>query len=345
MTSEIRRARAAFLWVGLILPLVLLVLSAVLVMAWLPQLPDPVAIHWGTDGVDGFGPRWMALLPPAIGIVLVALIGVSSLFAHRLPQRGAVVVDDDGVPRWSSTARFLGAMDLATGVLMAVLSVAATAIQRGIADAADAPDIGPWVLLAFAAAVLAGVVGWFAQPRIDAPAPRAAGADETPIAPSERAAWFGSVSIALAGRVVLGTGVLLVLGSMVLMFATGNGSGWLLLGLAVLLLVLVSCGLAFRVRVGADGLQVRSFLGWPNTRIPLADIDRVEVTTIDPFAEFGGWGWRIATDGRRGVVLRRGEALQITRRSGRVFVVTVTGAAEAAAVLEGLRAHQAPPSS
>src|SRR5690606_19746178 len=92
----------------------------------------------------------------------------------------------------------------------------------------------------------------------------------------------------------------------------------------------------FRVRVNGEGLQARSLMGWPNSRIPLSTIEKVEVVDIDPFAEFGGWGWRLGLDGRRGVVMRKGEALQITHR-GRVFVVTVDGAPEAAAVLEGHR--------
>jgi hypothetical protein len=46
-------------------------------------------------------------------------------------------------------------------------------------------------------------------------------------------------------------------------------------------------------------------------------------------------------DGRRGIVLRAGEALQITRTDRRVFVVTVDGASDAAAVLETLRTHTA----
>lgn len=79
---------------------------------------------------------------------------------------------------------------------------------------------------------------------------------------------------------------------------------------------------------------MRSILGWPNTRIPLDRIERVEVVQIAPMAEFGGWGWRISPDGRRGVVLRGGEALQVTDDRGKVFVVTVDGAEVAVATLQ-----------
>ncbi|MCI1020309.1 hypothetical protein HWD99_16915 [Microbacterium sp. C5A9] len=47
MTPEIRRARTAFWWVGVIIPLALLVLAGLVVLAWLPEVPDPAAIHWG----------------------------------------------------------------------------------------------------------------------------------------------------------------------------------------------------------------------------------------------------------------------------------------------------------
>lgn len=55
--------------------------------------------------------------------------------------------------------------------------------------------------------------------------------------------------------------------------------------------------------------------------------------TVNPMGDFGGWGLRLSVDGRVGVVLRTGEALQITRRKGRPFVVTVDDAETAAAVL------------
>ncbi|MNY73206.1 hypothetical protein D3C86_2119390 [compost metagenome] len=52
--------------------------------------------------------------------------------------------------------------------------------------------------------------------------------------------------------------------------------------------------------------------------------------------EFGGWGLRLSTDRRFGVVLRSGEAIEVLRRSGKRFVVTVEDAATGAALLEAL---------
>jgi hypothetical protein len=345
LRSDVHRARTAFWWVGVIVPLVLLVLSAAIVLAWLPELPDPVAMHWGTDGVDGFGPRWTVFGPLLVGAGLVALFAALALFAHRMPQSllsggGGVVADEDGRPQWSMTARGLGAVSLGEAGLMAVLTVVTADVQRGLTDAADAPDIGWWVLIGFVVLVALAVTGWFLQPKVAPPAPVATTADAVPLTPSERAAWLGTVSIAPAGRITLGILWLVLAGATVFTLAQGDagGAGWILIATTMLTLVAVGSALVFRVRVSNGGLRVRSVAGWPNTRIPLSDIARVEVVQINPLAEFGGWGWRLGMDGRRGVVLRTGEALQVTRQGGKVFVVTVDGAAEAGAVLEGLRA-------
>lgn len=346
----VRRARAAFWWVGVIVPLALLALAAAVVLSWLPDLPDPVAMHWSGQGPDGFGPRWTVFVPLLVAAAIVAGFAALALFAHRMPSSspsGGGVADARRTPQWSMTARLLGATSLGSAGLMALVTIAGAGAQRGLADAADAADITGSVLLGLAVLVALAVVGWFLQPRVEPAA--AAGREAVPVelAATERAAWFGTVSIARRGAVALGV-LWLVLAS-VAAFAlasgeAGDGSagGWILAAAAVVLLVVIGGSLVFRVRVSPSGLRVRSALGWPDTRIGLNEIDKVEVVAVNPLAEFGGWGWRLAVDGRRGVVLRRGEALQIVQRSGRVFVVTVDGAAEAAAVLAGLRAAQAP---
>jgi len=354
ISPEVRHARTMFAWVGLIVPVVLLGLSAVVIAAWLPELPDPVAIHWGAEGANGFGPKPMIFFGALIGLGVVLLNAAIALCAHRLPQpqptgeRPATDVAA-GTPQWSTTARLLGAVNLGVSGLVAVLEVGSAAIQRGLSDASDAADITGWMLVGFVFFVALAVVGWFLQPRLTTAAPMAVHPDGVPqpLRAGERAAWFGTVRIARSGRIVLGCGLLVALVTTALVVARApggvlNGSGWVMVGTCVLLLVLVACNLVFRVQVSAAGLRVRSLIGWPSTRIPLTDIADVRVARIDPFAEFGGWGWRIAVDGRRGVVLRKGEALQVTRADGRVFVATADGAGEAAAVLQALIARTDP---
>ncbi|MGW8484463.1 DUF1648 domain-containing protein [Microbacterium sp. NPDC055903] len=329
MNADVRRARSAFVWVGVIAPAAILVLAAILVAAWLPDIPEPAAIHWGPGGVDGFGPGWTYLaLPLGLGGLFVALFAVMAFFAHR-PRASTA----DSSPTWSGTARLLGAASLALAVMMALTSLIAVGVQRGLDDAADAPDITPSVLLGLGVMAAVAVLGWLVQPRAQVDPDAGASAEPLALAGSERAVWMGTAATAKSGQVVLGISVFSVLAISVLMGATGVEGWWLTGIIGVLLAVLVVTMLVFRVHVSGAGLRVRSVAGWPRFFIPAAKIESVRVVQIDPFAEFGGWGYRIGTDGRRGLVLRRGEALQIEQRRGKPFVVTVDDAETAASVL------------
>ena len=336
MNDGARRSRTAFLWVGVITPLVVLALAAVMILAWTPELPDPIAIHWGADGVNGYAPLWTYIaLTVGIGAAVVLFDAAIALFAHRLPQSST----RPAVRPWSATARGLGAINLGVAVLIAFLAVSGAAIQRGLSDAADAPTIVGWTGIGLALFGVFGVLGWFLQPKSPASAVgRGEPAGGVSLATTERAAWFGTVAMHRVGWIVIISlcAVYLAVTAFAVARAPYDGwtGAWILLVLSVVVLIAIGCGIAFRVRVTARGLRVRSFFGWPDTRIPVGDIAKVEVVRIDPMAEFGGWGWRIGTDGRRGVVLRAGEALQVTRSSGRVFVVTIDGAQQAAALLQ-----------
>ncbi len=331
----LRRPVPAFVFVGVVVPSALLVVATATIAAWLPRLPDPVAMHWGESGVDGFGPRWTLFLTPLIAAGLVLLCTVVVLTSSRMQARR-------GRATWSPTARFLGAVNLGTAGFLGGMSVLTAGVQLDLAGAADSPDILPWTIAGLGALVLLAVLGWFLQPST-AVEP----SDQTTPAPvrvfsGERAAWLGSVSVSRTGSIVLGalSTVLLAIAVLLLVRAPEDGawgSAFAVLAISLAMLVVMGSMLAFRVRVNQAGLRVRSLVGWPSISIPLDEIAKVEVVECDPFGEFGGWGWRLATDGRRGVVLRAGPALQITRTKGTVFVVTVDGAEQAGAVLEGLR--------
>ena len=100
MTDDLRRSRTAFLWVGIIVPLAIIALATVVVAAWLPEVPEPAATHWGTGGVDGYGPGWTYLvLPIGIGGGIVVLFAAMALFSPRLPPRGST-----STRQWSPTA-------------------------------------------------------------------------------------------------------------------------------------------------------------------------------------------------------------------------------------------------
>lgn len=334
MTAVSRRPCTAFLWVGLILPLLMLLAAAAVVAAWMPELPDPIATHWGAGGVDGFAPKW-AYLPAVVGIGMGVVVfdAIIVLLAPRLAP-------SNGVPVSSVAYRAMGAINLGLAALIAVLTVGGAEVQKGLADAADAGNITGWLMVGLSAAVVALVLGWFLQPKGPAvDAVQATPAGSIPLATNERAAWFGTATMARIGVVVLLVGLATIAIATVFTLAAGEATGWILAAVTLFIAVTVCIMLVFRVRVNADGLVVRSIVGWPRTHIPLERVAKVETVLLDPLREFGGWGWRIAVDGRRGVVLRAGEALQVTRDDGRVFVVTVDGAADAAATLQTLRTH------
>ena len=338
MNPDIRRARRAFVVVGVVVPLTISVLSSLVVVLWMPQLPHPVATHWSGDGPpDGFGPVWVYLVT-ALGlpVAVIAMFTVIALFAHRLPPRAP-----DG-PQWSATARFLGAASLGTSTMIAFLSLVSVGVQRGLADAAEAPDITGWMFAGFGLALALGVAGWFLQPAVPVTVATPAGeVTGLALAPGERAVWVSSAGTARVGVIVLSALVAVMVVLTVVFLALEVPAWWIMAITTALLVVAMLTMLAFRVRVSADGLLVRSMAGWPRFRIPLEAIQSVRVTTVHPFAEFGGWGVRLATDGRFGVVLRTGEALEITRTSGRRFVVTVDDAQTGAALLTTLRADAA----
>lgn len=333
MNLDVRRARTAFWWVGVIIPVSIIVLSALLVLAWLPEVPEPAAIHWGVDGVDGYGPGWTYLvLLLGLGGGMVAVFAVVALFAHRMPQAGGA--PRQAAPQWSLTARLLGAANLATAGMLSFVALTSVAVQRGLADASDTPDITPWVMIALLGMLALGALGWFLQPRV-VPASASAGdaAEPLPLSDSERAVWMRTVTVGRTGKIVLGSSVVLMTAMSVLLWTQDVVAGVATSVFAVILIALVTTSLTFRVRASSAGLGVRSMLGWPRIEIPAHLIDRARAISVHPFAEFGGWGYRIGMDGRRGFVLRTGDALEVTRTEGKVFVVTVDDAETAAAVL------------
>ena len=110
---------------------------------------------------------------------------------------------------------------------------------------------------------------------------------------------------------------------------------WLVAGLVGGLMVAVTSA---RVVVDRDGVRV-STLGLSWSRIPIERVASAEVGQVSALGDFGGWGWRIGRDGRRGFVTRSGEALVVHRRGEPDVLVTVDDARGAAAVVNTLAAR------
>lgn len=288
--------------------------------AWSDELPDPVAVHFGTDGPDGFSSLAGLLWPSTLTTALVALGCWALAFFWG---------------RASIVRRTASGTAVGLAAFLAALVIGILDLQRGLADAAQAGDVGTVTGVAIGVGVVAAAIGAWLMPgdprqptseSVPTDAPRLAlGAEET-------AAWVAhaqSRSMLVAG----GAATLFVLAVAVLVEI------WALALVAVALAVLMLAMARFSVVVDRRGLTARSALGWPRITVPLDEVTQAEVVDVSPFPEFGGWGYRVGRGGRVGIVLRSGPALQVERTGGRAFVVTVDDAATGAALLNTLAAR------
>ena len=317
-------AVSRFVLVALVVPGVLTLASLAVQLVVLPQVPATIAIHWGASGQpDGFGPAWtQPLITVLVGFGIPLLLALTSLPGLRRGDRGP-------------SYRLMGAVAAAVAALAAVLFAWTLIAQIGLADAQAAPSVLPAILWGFTAAVAVGVGAWFVQPDEPAHNTTTVPAGGLDLAPGERAVWFGSASMSRAATIGIGaTCLAMSTAALVSWFAGAPMAVALILGgVAVLLIVVALTTTTFRVRVDADGLTAVGPAGFPRFAVPLSDVRCVAVTEVNPLGEFGGYGLRW-TPGGFGVVLRRGPAIDVTRTSGKRFVVTVEDAARGAALLE-----------
>lgn len=317
-----------FVVVALAIPTVLTVAALALQGAWLGDLPDPAATHWGPGGTpDGFGSAWTYLaITAGLGLGLPAIIAVTTLPMLRQGARGV-------------TFRFMGAFALGMSTFMVTLNTLAVALQRDLANAAEAPSILPAMLAAFAIGGAAGTAGWFFQPHQSTEVPEWEDSAHMELAPGERVVWMRTATIARWGALLLaGVGMGVGAGA-ITAWVTGHvAAAWILAGSVALLALAAASATVFHVRIDDDGLTAVAALGFPRLRVPLDDVADAGVAPVNGFAEFGGYGLR-SRPGATGVVLRNGEALQVVRHSGHRFVVTVDDADTAAAVLTALAAR------
>ena len=326
-TAPSRSALRRFMLVAVWLPVALVALAVAVQLLLLPQVPATIAVHWNASGeADRFAPAWtQPIATVAFGLGVPVLIALTSLPGLRRGDHGP-------------TYRLMGATAAAVSAMVSVALTWTLAMQAGLDSSADAPTVWPALVASLAAAAVVGVAAWFVQPReewADAATPPA-----TPLALSahEQALWMRTTSIARGAAVAIFAGVLVIAVSAAVAWVTGADPllVWLLVGTAVLLLAVAATTLAFHVRVDDSGLHVESVLGMPRFHVPLADVESAARVDVEPMGEFGGWGLRLSTGRRFGVVLRSGEAIEVLRRSGKRFVVTVDDADTGAALLEAL---------
>ena len=101
------------------------------------------------------------------------------------------------------------------------------------------------------------------------------------------------------GAVAAVAAVLILLG--VTLLLTRGGRVWPIFLVPAWLLVVLLLTAHFVVIAGPRGFVVRSALGWPRLSIPAAELAKAGATTVDPMADFGGWGFRwVIGPGRKG---------------------------------------------
>jgi hypothetical protein len=306
MSSTSPARRIAF---GSLPPLVAALPAIALLLAWSDRLPEPSATHFAVDGTaDGFSSAatllWSSL---GLAVLLAAVFGTVS--ATR-PTRFLIGVS------WAASV-----LTGATSLLVVLANV----------DAVDASTVrlSPLpLLLALAVAVTAGVLGARVAPAgvlADAPVTRGGSLD---LAPDERVAWSRSVTSAP----MQATGTSLVLGGILLALVVQTFPGVVVAAAGLLSLVFSSS----RTTVDGRGLTVAvGPLGRPRWHVPLADVRSAVAGDVSALGRFGGYGYRVVPGGS-GVILRSGEALIVTRASGRTFTVTVDDAETGARLLTGL---------
>jgi hypothetical protein len=215
------------------------------------------------------------------------------------------------------------------------------AIQRGLTDAHDAPDVGPLLALGAGIGLVLAVAGWFLLPPGESTEETGSAPRPFEVEGGERVSWTRTARLGNAALAVVLGSFVLVVGAFVLVLVSGRGGLWFAVAVLVAVSIIVATNTWWRVVADRRGLLVRGALGWPRRQIRLDDIRSVRIVEVNPTRDFGGWGWRWGGKGRTGVILRAGTGVEVTRSNDKRFVVTVDDAETCAAVLGALIAQQA----
>lgn len=317
-------ARRRYVVVALVAPLLLLLLVAGVQLLLIPDLGATVPTHWGSKGVDGWGPAWtFPVMTAAVGggcVLLLGLLGLSGV----------------GTPTGTGPGqrlRFLAA----TTVWMAVFFACLFGLLPGD------ENLEPHLLIGLlGGAALGGLAAWWAyrvtwdvaadQPPVE-PAPAA-------LSHGEPTTWERTVTMSRSLWAILAGVVLITVGIVFLGSTTTEPRPledprfwWTAAGLAALLLAIGLTTSSARVRVDAFGLTVRGTIGLPRMSVAAAQVEKAEVLPVSAVGQFGGWGWRYFPGSGWGVIMKSGEALVVTKKNGGSLTVTVDDAARAASLL------------
>jgi hypothetical protein len=328
-TVQARRTHRRVVLVGAVGPLVVALVAAAVMASWIPRLPAVIAVHWGPDGPDGYG-SVVSWIP--FPIVVVILFGVVAVGASWKTTPSGLITSSQKII--TTTNAFLAGM-------IGTVAVGNLAIQLDASDPSRAGGIGYVVAVAFVVGIVLGLAGWLLLPKADDSLSATTDPIPLDVTASERVAWSSAIRATPVVTVVIGAAIALVMAA-VIVTVVYAGSPAAIPAAVLVLLVLLAVGTSYwRVTVDRRGFMVRSVIGWPSVSIPLAGIRSVHVVEVNPTADFGGWGYRWAGHGRSGIVMRSGAAIEVTRVSGKRFVVTADDSPTGAAVLAAFLAQRA----
>lgn len=108
-----------------------------------------------------------------------------------------------------------------------------------------------------------------------------------------------------------------------------------LIPVLLLILFLIVCIAALadvKVLIDSKGVHVRcGAFNRPQRFIPWSDVESLNAGRIRP-RDWGGWGYRWRpSDKGTAVIMREGEGITVHQKNGKLFVVTLDGAEDAAA--------------
>jgi hypothetical protein len=282
-----------------------------LVIGW-SHMPDPVATHWGIDGAPN---GYMPLLAVPLLVVFAVSIGLVTSSLFRIEGR--------------PTAEAFAMVGLLGG-LGVFLMTSLVYLNWDVPTWEEAGPVVWWHILGIVAgAAVGGLIGYSLGKRwhsIPVNESHAVG-PVVRIPEGEVVSWVGSCSVRWP---------LLILGPFAVVFFLMR-DWWMVMGLVFIVLALLFSRVF--VFISDHGFDIRLGGGIRARRIAIDDVQVARAIDLEP-AAWGGWGWRVKS-GASAIVLRRGDAIEVTFESGRRFAVTVDDAATGAALLNGLVARLA----
>jgi hypothetical protein len=300
----------------------ILLAGALIPLAWLGDLPDPVAIHWGAGGQpDGFG----SFAASSFAVTLGVGLPTSLLLAAIVWFAGNA----------ATTRRLMSGFTVGLAAFMAGINCGLLWAQRGLADASQATDANSGLMLGLVLGLAAGVIAGLAtpgDPPLPATEPVPEDAAKVPLADSERAVWIARVDL---GRRYMAFMIAITVSlAIATVWLTVYARTWFMIAIMALTTAALFAFTSATVRVDETGFTLRGPLGWPHVFIPADEVIEATVETISPFRDFGGWGYRVSVkDGKSGWVTATGPALVIKRTGERTFVLSTPDAEAAAALL------------